>query len=446
MTSELEHCRRETTLKGERNLRVFVLNKRGEPLMPCSVKRARLLLKNGQARIIRYNPFTIQLTVATGESKQDISIGIDTGAKHIGIAITSEDKVLSKGEIELRDDISDNMKTRLILRKARRSRNTRYRPVRFLNRSRKNGWLPPSVQSKIDATFKWMDIFSSLVPDPYLSIEVGKFDIAKMINPNITGVDYQNGDCKDYYSVRYFVFARDKYICQVCKKKNTILHTHHIIFKSCGGTNRADNLISVCTDCHTNENHKEGGILYNWMQNKKGVKQYREAAFMNIVRKRIFQNYPRANITYGSETTPRRRELQLDKTHYNDAIVISGIKSINFNPDIYFYYKQFRNKKRSLHESIPRKGRANKNTESKRANKNVKFRAGIYLGDKVKYNNSSGYVYGFAGGEKHGKECVIRDIEGNLMKKLGRNASLTIDAKSLCVMNHNNGWMYAQKL
>jgi len=413
--------------------------------MPCSNKKARMLLKSGQAKIIKYNPFTIQLTTATGESVQNVSIGIDTGAKYIGVAITSEDKVLAKGEIELRDDISDNITLRSILRRGRRNRNIRYRQARFLNRKRKLGWLPPSVQSKLDATFIWVDKFFSLVPNPKLVIEVGKFDIAKMINPDIKGIEYQNGNCQGYYDVRYFVFARDNYICQVCKKKNKVLRIHHIIYKSCGGTDRSDNLITVCTDCHTSDSHKAGGILYKWMKNKKKVKQYKEPTFMNIVRKRTFIRYPDAVITYGSITTPRRKELGLDKTHYNDAIVISGIETINENSNSYFYYKQFRKKKRSLHESIPRKGLKNKNVLATRNSKNTKYRRGFYLGDKVKYLDQIGWIYGFAGGEKYGKECVVRDIRGGYIKKIGRKSSVTIDCKNLKVLYHNNNWIYRNK-
>ena len=128
-------------------MRVFVENMRGEPLMPCSQRKARLLLKEGKVKIIDYKPFTIKLLWATGETTQEVHLGVDTGAKHIGIAIISEDKVLAKGEIELRDDVHKNMQLRMLLRKSRRSRKPRYRKARFLNRGRKDGWLPPTVQS-----------------------------------------------------------------------------------------------------------------------------------------------------------------------------------------------------------------------------------------------------------------------------------------------------------
>ena len=416
---------------------------RGEPLMPCSQRKARLLLKEGKAKIIGYKPFIIQLLSPTGESTQDVHIGVDTGAKHIGIAATSGNKVLIKGEIELRDDIHKNMQTRLILRRGRRNHKLRHRKARFLNRKRVKGWLPPTVQSKLDATFMWIDKFSKLLPNPILYIEVGKFDIQKMMNPNITNEEYQNGQCAGYYDVRYFVFARDNYTCQVCKKKNKILHTHHIIYKSKGGTDRADNLITVCSECHSSENHQKGGILYDWMINHKKVKQYKDATFMNIVRKRTFEKYPYAIITYGSETSPYRKELGLDKTHYNDAIAISKIENIKENPNGWFYIKQFRKKKRSLHESIPTRGRRKeKNINAERRNKNVPCRAGWYMNDMVLCENKTAWIYGFGGGEK-GKQCLIRDINNEIIRTSNLSSKTpNVAMSNLKLICHNNNWQY----
>ena len=416
---------------------------RGESLMPCSQRKARLLLKEGKAKIIGYKPFTIQLLQATGETIQEVHFGVDTGAKHIGIAAISGNKVLAKGEIELRDDVHKNMQTRMILRKTRRNRNTRYRKIRFLNRKRKDGWLPPTVQSKLNATFMWIDKFSELLPNTILHIEVGKFNIQKMMNPDITNKEYKKGQCAGYYDVRYFVFARDNYTCQVCKKINKILNTHHIIYKSKGGTNRVDNLITVCNECHSSENHQKGGILYDWMTKNKKVKQYKDATFMNIVRKRTFEKYPNAIITYGSETSPYRKELGLDKTHYNDAIAISKIKNIKENPNEWFYIKQFRKKKRSLHESIPTRGRKKyKNTNSKRNNKNVPSRNGWFMNDMVSCEKQIGWIYGFSGGDK-GKDCIIRDIEGKIIHNSFRKSNSTSVAMStLKLLCHNNVWQY----
>ena len=421
---------------------VFTINKHGERLMPCKPSKARKLLRDRKAKIIKHNPFTIQLLYGSSGYKQPINLGIDLGAKHIGVAITSKNNVLAKGEIELRQDVKSLLETRKIYRRSRRNRKTRYRPTRFLNRvsSKKKGWLPPSILSRIDNTFMWIDKFTNLLPNPKVSIEVGKFDIAKMINPEIEGVDYQKGQTYGYHDTRYFVFARDSYTCQVCKKKDKILQTHHIKYVSKGGSDRADNLITVCTDCHTSQNHKEGGVLYDWMIKNKKVKTYKEATFMNIIRQRIFSKYPNASITYGSVTTPKRKELGLEKTHYNDAIAISGIESICHNINETFKIKQFRKKKRSLHEATARKGGKTPNKTQKRNSKNTKYQNGFHLNDKVGLFGEVGFISGFTSGG-----CYVKDIENSYIT-IPDKAYKQVSFKHLEFINHNNSWQFISHL
>lgn len=408
--------------------------------MPTTPQKARKLLKQNKAKVINYKPFTIQLLYIAGEAKQPINIGIDLGAKYIGIAIQSENKVIAKGEIELRQDVKSLLDTRRQYRRGRRYRKTRYRKPRFDNRKRSKGWLPPSIQSRIDNTFMWIDKFVDLLPNPKVNIEVGKFDVQKMINPKIEGVDYQKGQTYGYYDVRYYVFARDSYTCQVCKKKDKVLQTHHIVYKTHGGSDRADNLITVCTDCHNHKNHQEGGVLYDWMVNKKKAPSYKEAPFMNIIRQRVFQKYPNANIVYGSWTTPRRKELGLEKTHYNDAIVISGIESIHHNVDKIFKIKQFRKKKRSLHEATARKGRKTSNKAQKRNSKNTKYQNGFYLNDKVRLFNKVGFISGFTSGG-----CYVKDIENSYIT-IPDKAYKQVSFKHLEFINHNNNWQFISRL
>ena len=409
---------------------------RGQALMPCSQRKARLLLKQKKAEIVGYKPFTIQLIYTTGEAKQEVVVGVDEGAKHIGIAIVSQGKVLVKGEVELRQNVHSLLLTRAQYRRGRRFRKTRYRKARFLNRKKLKGWLPPSIQAKLDANFTWIDKFCSLVPSPKLRIEVGKFDTAKMINPEIQGVDYQHGQTYGYYDVRYFVFARDEYTCQVCKKKNKVLHTHHIVYRSKGGTDRADNLITVCTDCHTSKNHKPGCIFWKWMEEHKKVKQYKEPSFMNILRIRTFRKYPNAEITYGSETSPKRKELGLEKTHYNDAIAITSAEYIKENFVGVFYIKQFRKKKRSLHEATPRKGRKSPNVTQKRNSKNTKFASGLFLNDEVVFRGKRGWVSSFTG-----SNVRIWDISGEYVKMQEKNYP-QVPISKVRMLSHNNGWQY----
>jgi hypothetical protein len=423
--------------KGIYYMKVFVKNMRGEALMPCTQRKARLLLKSKKAVICNYHPFTIQLTYATGETVQPCHIGIDTGSRHMGFAITSKQKVLCKGEVEFRQDIKSKLDTRRMYRRDRRNRKTRYRKPRFLNRKKAENWLPPSLQARIHHTYHWIDTLQQLVPNPSLHIEVGKFDTAKMIHPDMQGVDYQHGKTYGFYDERYFVFARDNYTCQVCgKSKGKILQTHHIVYRSNGGTNRVDNLITVCTDCHTSKNHKPGGILYKWQEDNKKVKQYKEPPFMNSMRKRMFERYKNAEITYGSITTPRRKELGLEKTHYNDAIAISGITQIQEDEKDWLQIKQFHKKKRSLHEATARKGKTQPNRTQKRNAKNTVQSKGFYINDKVIAFGQVGYISGFTSGgayvKNHQNEYIC--MPNKSYKQIG--------IKHLRLLSHNNNWQF----
>jgi len=155
---------------------VFVINKNGKALMPCSARKARILLKKKKAQIYCYKPFTIKLLYGSYGYTQPTRIGVELGAKCVGIAILQDENILAKGEITLRSDVKQNIQTRKLYRRSRRNRKTRYREERFFNRikSRKDGWLPPSIRSRIENTFMWIDKFKKLVPNPVLSIELGK--------------------------------------------------------------------------------------------------------------------------------------------------------------------------------------------------------------------------------------------------------------------------------
>jgi hypothetical protein len=443
--------------------------------MPCSPRKARLLLKEKKTKVVHYEPFVIQLLIPTGETKQPVKIGVDLGAVHVGIAITTEDKILAKGEMELRQDVKGHLETRKMYCRSRRDRKTRYRRCKFKYKTRRfyhekgarrknrishktevkhwtkekvsfeslrqEGWLPPSIQSRMNNTFFWIDAFCSFVPAPQLALEVGKFDLQKMINPEIQGVHYQQGQTHGYHDVRYFVFARDHYTCQWCKKKNKILQTHHIVYQSNGGTDRADNLITLCTDCHTHENHQPGQILWKWMQEGKKLPAYKEGTFMNVFRRRVFKKYPQAKITYGSITTPHRKTLGLEKTHFNDAIAITGIQKMKENPKGLFLIKQFRKKKRSLHEATARKGRKTKNTTSKRNEKNTKQLNGFYLNDKVMVFGKIGFITGFTGTSM----AYVKDVHDEYITIPDKKYK-QIHLRDCRFVSHNNNWQFIPRL
>ncbi|MBO0602562.1 HNH endonuclease [Sporosarcina sp. E16_3] len=417
---------------------VFVVNKHGEALMPCPPRKARMLLNEGKAKIIGYQPFSIQLLYGSSGYKQSVKVGTKLGEKHIGIAVTSGDCVLMKGEVELRTDVKSLLETRKIYRRIRRQRKTRYRKARFLNRKKPKGWLPPSLESRTANTFRWINRFSSLLPNPTLHIEIGKFEVQKLINLSVGGVSQQLSNSEGYYNTRYFVFARDNYTCQVCKKKNKIVNTHQIISRTQGGSDRADNLITVCTDCHTSDNHRPGEIFWQWMQDGKKLRSYKEPPFTNSSRSRVYEQYPNVIISYGSETTSHRKLIGLEKSLVNDAIAITGISAIMRITGTTFMAKQFRKKKRSLHEATARKGRKQPNTNSRRNSKNTKASKGFFLNDEVQTRcGNIGYISGFTGKNA----CYVKSINGDYIVISGKTHKQQ-PLKGLVRRSHQGNWRY----
>ena len=197
------------------------------------------------------------------------------------------------------------------------------------------------------------------------------------------------------------------------------------------------NLLTVCADCHTAKNHAEGGKLYELCKKKKKVtKPLKGATFMNILRRRLWTAFPQAHFQYGAFTTLQRADLSLSKSHYNDAIAISGIKKINSKPTSVVMFKQFRKKKRSLHEATARKGRKAKNITSKRNAKNTKFAKGFWLNDYVRIKNSKfkGYISGFM---SKGSNVRLRDSLNRYVSVTDKNYT---SVKNTILIHHNNNW------
>ena len=332
---------------------VFVVGQSGCRLMPVSERKARLLLDGGKASVYRKVPFTIKLNYKTGSTTQPGYLGIDTGSQHIGVSVVREDgTVLHKEEISLRDSMTKRklLETKASLRRGRRYRKTRYRHPKWRPKTKRvycevpdkkgrhwkkqkstftsgrpEGWLPPSLQSKTDHHIRWIKKLQGLLPEGYrLSIELGRFDPARMKDPGIHGDLYQKGSQYDYENVRAYVLDRDRYTCQVCKKKGGKLHVHHILYRSRGASDNPQYMATVCSCCHTTENHLPGGILYQWMkEQKKFTRGLRDATFMNILRKRLKKTFPDAVFTYGNITKVDREKLKLPKSHGNDATAIA---------------------------------------------------------------------------------------------------------------------------
>ena len=301
-------------------MRVYVINKHGEPLMPCKPQRARKLLSSGKAKVVSREPFTIQLLFGCTGYKQEISMGVDTGHVNVGVSVMSNNKELNSYEFKLRNDISKKMQARAMYRKMRRNK-LRYRKPRFNNRSasKRKGRLAPSVQWKVDAHIRIIDMIRSRLPKSKLTLEISAFDIQKIKNPDIIGKQYQEGEQFGYANIREYILHRDGHKCQANRKGCTEkLHVHHIVFRSNGGTNKPSNLITLCE-----KHHKE--LHEGKFEIKKGKnKSYKAATTMSIIRKRLLEHYSEAIETFGYITKQKRFNNGIGKSHTNDAFVIAG--------------------------------------------------------------------------------------------------------------------------
>jgi len=325
-------------------LKVLVLNNHEEALMPCSARKARILLKNNKAKVVRRLPFVIQLNdySSTGYL-QGLTLGVDSGHSTIGLSVTSETKEFIALELQLRNDISSKLETRSMYRRTRRGR-LRYRKPRFNNRTRKEGWLPPSVQHKVDSHVKIIKLYQRYLPISKLIIETGSFDMARINNPSIENSDYQKGNQYGFNNVKAYILSRDKYTCQSGKKGcSKELHVHHLVFRSKGGSDNPKNLITLCKK-HHRQLH-DGKLNINFKKHK----VLRSATVMNIIRVYILKELPGAIETFGYITKSIRLENNIEKTHSNDAFVISG--GVNQERIDVIDYKLRRRNNRSLQKN-----------------------------------------------------------------------------------------------
>ena len=358
--------------------------------MPCSPAKARLLLKEKKAIVKRRSPFTIQLTIATGETKQPVTLGVDAGYKHIGLSATTEKAELIACEVELRQDITDLLSARLALRRSRRNRKTRYRVPRFNNRvaSKHKGWLAPSVENRIAAHLSRVQAVLRLLPVTAITVETAAFDIQKIKNPDVEGLEYQQGEQTGFWNVREYVLFRDGYVCQHCrgKSKDPVLNVHHIESRRTGG-DAPNNLITLCETCNKALHRGEIKIKV-----KRG-KSFKAETFMGIMRWTFFErlkaSYPEIKVrnTYGYLTKHRRITYGIEKTHCADAYCIAGNLAAK-RLSGYFFQKQTRKHNRQIHKLSILKGGLRKKNQ---APYEVK---GFRLFDKVKAFGEEGFIFG----------------------------------------------------
>ena len=359
--------------------------------MPCCEAKARHLLKEHKAVIVNRTPFTIRLNFAASDITQPVTLGVDAGYETIGLSATTEKKVLFEAELDNRTDVRKLVEARRSLRRGRRHRKTRYRAPRFNNRKRPDGWLAPSVEQRVRTHESAVRKVCKLLPVTKIVIEVAAFDIQKINNPEIEGTEYQNGVQKDFENTKAYVRERDNCTCQYChgKAKDKRLEVHHLQRRADGGSNRPDNLITLCKTCH--DKYHAGKIKLTNVKPKSGFKG---AAFMTssrwILAKRLKAEYgdDKVNVTYGYITKCDREDAGLEKTHYIDARCISGNPNAKPNGKVYQMTK-CRCHDRQTHEATPRK-----HSTIRRRTWAPHRIEGYRMFDTVRYNGSLCRIFG----------------------------------------------------
>ena len=366
---------------------VYVISQSGKALMPTSRHgKVRHLLREGKARVVRREPFTIQLLYDSKEYTQPVTLGVDAGTGHVGLSATTEKTELFAAEVTLRRDITSLLAARREARRTRRDRKTRYRAPRFDNRRRPDGWLAPSVEQAVQSHLLLIRNVHSFLPIRQTVIEVAQFDTQLLKNPNIRGEQYQQGEQMGFWNTREYVLFRDGHTCQHChgKSKDKVLNVHHIESRQTGG-NAPNNLITLCETCH--KAYHRGEIK---LKIKRGA-SLRDAALMSIMRWTVYnrakEEFGNVHLTYGYITKNIRIRHGLDKSHAVDASCISG-HPLAKPCEILWQMRQIRRHNRQLYKENTLKGGIRKKNQAPRLVK------GFRLFDKVSFNGNECFIFG----------------------------------------------------
>ena len=324
---------------------VCVLDQQDKPLMPTTrLGKVYRLLKTKKAHIVSYEPFTIQLDYEPNTHIiQPMTLGVDSGAIHSGYSVANEHREYYNSEVIARNDISDRLSDRHMYRRNRRSRKTRYRKPRFNNRkNKKKSWLPPSLQQKVAAQINEIDHLHRYFPIEKIIVEVAEFDIQKIKNPDISGIEYQQGTLQGY-NIRNYLLEKHKRKCFYCGKAVSDFEVEHMFPKSRGGSNSIDNLTLSCHDCNEKKgtltaeefiqqtlSAKKAAVKLKQLPNEKHLFKY--MAHMNATRWTLYntikEKYPNVKITYGYIAKYERIQAGLPKAHHIDAKCITSFATV----------------------------------------------------------------------------------------------------------------------
>lgn len=206
--------------------KVFVLDTKKQSLNPVHPGWARKLLSSGQAAVFRRYPFTIILKrEVISPEVEPLRLKIDPGSKTSGFAVVNDasGEVVWAAELAHRgQSIKTSLERRRAVRQARRQRKTRYRQPRSDNRRRPKGWLPPSLESRITNVLTWTSRLMRSCPIAAISQEGVKFDMQALDNPEISGIQYQQGTLAGY-ELREYLLEKWSRTCAYCGAHNVYI-------------------------------------------------------------------------------------------------------------------------------------------------------------------------------------------------------------------------------
>jgi 5-methylcytosine-specific restriction endonuclease McrA len=311
---------------------VFVIDANRQPLPPVHPGRARLLLKQGKAAVLRSFPFSIILRAAVATpALVPLRLKIDPGAQTTGLALVNDASgaVVWAAELSHRGFmIKGALDARRAVRRSRRRRHTRYRPSRWANRRRGGGWLPPSLESRIANVLTWAVRLRRICPIGAISLELVKFDLQAMQNPEIAGVQYQQGELMGY-ELRHYLLEKWQRRCSYCDETGVPLHIEHIVPRASAGTNRASNLTLACQQCNQAKGAQDVHVFLAHDLQRLGrilaqaKAPLRDAAAVNTSRWVLYARLKGLGLPLetgsGGRTKYNRTRRTLPKTHWLDA-------------------------------------------------------------------------------------------------------------------------------
>ena len=317
---------------------VFVLDTNRKPLTPCKPGVARSLLKAGKASVFRRYPFTIILNKEVDANPEPLELKLDPGSKVTGMALKQGNQIIFAAELQHRGEpIKKALLSRRQLRRSRRNRKTRYRPARFLNRTRPQGWLAPSLQHRVDTLMTWVNRFRRLAPVGRIAQELVRFDLQLMENPDISGVEYQQGALQGY-EVREYLLEKWGRTCAYCGVPHVPLEVEHIQPRSKGGSDRVSNLTIACHSCNQ---AKGNGDIRDFLSGQPDVlsrllrqakSPLNDAAAVNSTRWAVFKALKATGVPVrtgtGGQTKFNRLRFNLPKAHWLDAACVGPVKSL----------------------------------------------------------------------------------------------------------------------